>query len=122
MSTPSIILSKSDYERISLLIFRNNHPQAELLAEELDRAVITADSEVPSDVVQMNSKVQYQDASSGQIIQCQLVFPEDADLASNKISVLAPIGAALIGLSVNQEINWPLPNGNNKKIRILKVE
>lgn len=121
MASPPLIISTQDYERISQIIFSNSHAQALLLAEELDRASIVDEAEIPHGTVKINSKVRYLEVAADRENFCTLVLPEDAQLEQKKISVLAPIGAALIGLQVGQEIEWPMPNGQLKKIKILEV-
>lgn len=122
MSSPTIFISKQDYERISQLIFGLQTEQADLLAEELDRAQIVDETEVPQGTIQIGSTVRYWDSSLNKESTCQLTLPVEANLNENKISILAPVGAALIGLQINQEIEWPLPNGQTKKIKILDVQ
>lgn len=120
MASPAIILTKKDYEQLSQLVARMNTDLAAALEEEINRAELV--EEPPSHVVTMNSVVTYLDLESGKESRVTLVYPQDADLDTQKISVLAPIGAALIGLPVGQEIEWPLPNNKFKRIRVLKVD
>lgn len=74
--------------------------------------------DIPEDVITMNSKVSFKDLDSAKIMTYSLVFPKDADIALNRISILAPIGTALIGHSVGDTIIWRVPAGLKK----LKVE
>ncbi len=113
-----LIISKTDYEKISALTSQATKKQGELLEEELARASIVADDQLPENVVAMNSVVSFEDLDSGKISTFTLVYPPDADLETNKISILAPVGGALIGLSINQIIHWPI---NENKIRRIKV-
>jgi regulator of nucleoside diphosphate kinase len=93
-----------------------------LLASELDRATVVAPERVPSDAVTIGSRVVFEEESSGRVREVVLVYPSDADASAGRISVLAPIGAALLGLRVGDEIDWPLPAGRMAEIRILSVE
>jgi regulator of nucleoside diphosphate kinase len=94
----------------------------EALDAELERAEFVAPQEIPADVVTMNSVVEYMDEESGKVTKVTLVYPPQANIAEGKISVLAPIGSALLGLSVGQSLSWPLPDGRKKTVRVTKVE
>ncbi len=120
-NTTELILTRKDYERLSLLI--DEHPRsAALLAEELDRAKVVDAKDIPKDVVTMNSKVTFMDLETDQESNVTLVFPPDANADERKVSVLAPIGSALIGLRIGQEIEWPMPNGKVRRVRVTGVE
>ena len=116
-----IIVSENDFIKISTLISQIDSEVSDQLDEELGRARIVGPEELPIDVVAMNSNVQYQDLESGKESAVTLVYPNDANIEENKVSVFAPIGAALIGLKVGQIISWPLPSGKSKQIKVLKV-
>lgn len=88
------------------------------LSEELDRANIVAQKDIPPDVVTMNSRVRLSDTSKEEDLIYTLVFPRDADAEAGKISVLAPIGTAILGYKVGDIIEWPVPLG----IRKVKIE
>jgi regulator of nucleoside diphosphate kinase len=94
---------------------------AERLAAELDRAVVVGAGELPPDVVTVDSRVAFEDARSGARREVVIVYPSAADASSGRISVLAPIGAALIGQRRGDEIEWPLPDGRTAELRILEV-
>jgi regulator of nucleoside diphosphate kinase len=96
-------------------------PTAELLADELDRAVILEDARVPPDVVTIGARVRYEDERSGSLRDVVLAYPSEADASHGRVSVLAPIGAALLGLRVGDVIEWPLPRGRSARIRIREV-
>lgn len=121
MNAPQIILSNEDYEKISQLIYKNESPTAALLDEELSRAEIVPLESLPQNVVAMNSKVIYQDRSTGQESTITLVYPHEANLEENRISILASVGAALIGLQEGAHIQWALPGGSKKEFKVLKV-
>lgn len=120
MASPTIVLTKKDYEQISQLVSRMNTDLAAALEEEIGRADLV--DEAPANVVVMNSVVTYLDIETGKESRVTLVYPQNADLEAQRISILAPVGAALIGLPVGQEIEWPLPNNKSKKIRVLRVD
>lgn len=115
MKSEELILSDKDYSRLSLF---GSNP---LLREELGRAVIVSADEVPSDVVRMHSRVVFLDKSSGLQREIQLCFPEEADINAGKISVISPVGTALIGLKVGQEIDWPFPSGETRLLKVVDV-
>lgn len=121
-----IRVTASDLERLRALVDQNQAGRDAALADaldaELDRAVQVSDDEVPPDVVTMNSRVVFQEVGSGVRREVVLVYPSHADVREGRLSVLAPIGAALIGLSTGQEIDWTLPDGREVVLRILSVE
>jgi len=88
------------------------------LGEELLRGEVVAPVDIPKDVITMNSKVRLKDLDSREQIIYSLVFPNEADISQNRISILAPIGTALIGYRVGDTIEWEVPAG----LRRLKVE
>lgn len=81
------------------------------LDEELDRAHVVNSEDIPGDVITMNSCVSLVDMETGEEMIYTLVFPEEADLVNNKISILAPIGTAILGYTVGDIIEWAVPNG-----------
>ena len=88
------------------------------LEKELDRAQIVASQKIPHDVITMNSKVMLKDLDTGEEIMYTLVYPPDADLMEDKISVLAPVGTAMLGFREGEAITWEVPDGMVR----LKVE
>lgn len=114
---PGILITDQDFERLSLLVQHSESKAAALLEEELSRAKIVSPSEIPKDIVTMNSTIRFVDNESGKESEVTLVYPKDADVTQRKVSVLAPVGMALIGLKVGQSIDWKMPNG----VRNLKV-
>lgn len=116
-----LILTQSDFEKLNSLLEAAQPDIAELLKEELSRAVIVANDELPVDVVSMNSKVIFKDLVTDKESVVTLVYPQDANIDEGKISIFAPVGSALIGLRVGQVINWPLPNGKEKRIQVVSV-
>lgn len=115
MESAELILSDKDYSRLCLLTGDT------LLREELGRAVVVSADEVPDDIVRMHSRVVFLDKSSGLQREIQLCFPEEADINAGKISVISPVGTALIGLKVGHEIDWPFPNGETRLLKVVDV-
>uniref|UniRef100_B0T7C4 GreA/GreB family elongation factor n=1 Tax=Caulobacter sp. (strain K31) TaxID=366602 RepID=B0T7C4_CAUSK len=124
VARPDIILAETEADRLSALAtrLRDAAPQAaDLLLEEIERAEIRADLDMPRTVVRMESVVQFVDEAHGNPRTVLLVYPRDADIAAGKVSVLSFVGAGLIGLSPHQAIQWPDRNGRQRTLRILKV-
>lgn len=94
---------------------------AKRLAAELDRATVVGPAELPPDVVRMHSQVTFEEVRTGAVREVVLVYPATADASAGRLSVLAPIGAALLGLRVGDKIEWPLPDDRTAEIRILSV-
>ncbi|MDD3650168.1 nucleoside diphosphate kinase regulator [Immundisolibacter sp.] len=121
---PPIILSSHDVRRLERLLETAGPQFREVVAaleDELVRAEVRAPEDMPPDTVTMNSRVLCVDETSGAEHVLQLVYPRDADPAQGKVSVLAPVGAALLGLSAGQAIDWPLPGGRSTRLRVLRV-
>jgi regulator of nucleoside diphosphate kinase len=103
-----------------LRLLRMLKPHDEL-QQELERAIVVSSEAVPRDVVTMNSRVLYVDETTGERRLVQIVYPEEADAGAGKVSVLAPVGAALLGLSVGQAIEWDFPDGSTRRLRVEDV-
>jgi len=122
--TMNIYVTEPDYQRLSGLIEitreRNGIDREYLnkLEAELDRAEIVDQKEIPADVITMRSKVRLKDLVSGEANTYSLVFPTEADFSEGKISILAPIGTAILGYKQGDTIVWPVPSG----VRRLKVD
>ncbi|RYE54449.1 MAG: nucleoside diphosphate kinase regulator [Sphingobacteriales bacterium] len=117
----NICLKQEDFLKISSMLLAAPEEIRDLLQGELDRASVLTDDILPEGLVAMHSNVEYLDLESGQKTEIKLVYPNEASLAEHKISIFAPVGAALIGLKVGQRIAWPLPNGREKKIEVVRV-
>ncbi len=117
---PAIVVTTTDFARLQHLLEVSLASAAEPLEAELARAKLVAPEAVPPDLVTMNSDVTYADLASGARRTVRVVYPPDADAARGWVSVLAPLGSALIGLRVGQEIDWPMPRGV-RRIRIVAV-
>ena len=120
---PPIVMSSRDARRLEQLIESEGagNPVAAGLEAEIARAEIREPGAMPADVVTMNSDVLCVEEDSGTEHALRLVYPRDADGARGRVSVLAPVGAALLGLSVGQSIEWPLPGGRSTRIRVSSV-
>jgi len=90
------------------------------LEQELQRANVVESKDIPNDVITMNSCVSLIDLDSGEEMIYTLVFPDKADLSDNRISVLAPIGTAILGYRVGDIVEWPVPNGT-VKLKVNKI-
>jgi regulator of nucleoside diphosphate kinase len=102
--------------------WQQRHPlSAALLLDELDRARTVAADELPADVVTMRSRVVFVDKASGERHSVQLVYPGEADMARQRVSILTPIGAALIGMRVGSAIDWPNRQGERRRLEIDEV-
>lgn len=94
---------------------------ASKLCEELDRAIIVTSADLPADVVTMQSEVEFLDERSGDQRRVQLVWPRDANLDEDRLSVLTLVGAGLIGMRAGSAIDWPDRSGRERCLRIVKV-
>ncbi len=121
MHDPKLILSQEDFQKLSQLLLSASRDTAQLLEEELGRASVVTPDKVPRDAVTMNSTVKFVDQDSGKETVVTLVYPHEANIQEQKISVLSPIGSALIGLRVGQSINWPMPNGTERNLKVISV-
>ena len=127
MKAKNIVITEADYGRLQRLIassrrFRQRDAvHLDDLEQELDRAIVVKAGEVPHDVVTMNSRVRVKDLNNGREATYQIVFPGEADIAKDRISVLAPIGTGLLGNSAGTTVEWHVPSGL-RRFRILDVE
>jgi regulator of nucleoside diphosphate kinase len=124
MHERTIYITEFDTERLRKLVDdakrldRSGNEYLENLDMELTRAQIVAPKSVPADVVTMNSKVALRDLDTEEEMIVTLVFPQDADIAQSKVSVLAPIGTAMLGYRIGDVFTWQVPDG----VRRLQVE
>lgn len=114
-SSENLIVSLDDYVRLRELV--GDHA----LAEELELATVVPTDRIPKDVVTMNSRLIYADESTGATREVELVYPNESDPMAGRISVLAPVGCALLGLSAGQSIDWNLPSGQVHRLRVERV-
>ncbi|HWV69073.1 GreA/GreB family elongation factor [Chitinophaga sp.] len=117
MKKKQIIVSLHDYEILKTLCY--HAPGTDKLREELERATIRK-GKVPADVVQVNSTLRFRDERSGAIRNVQLVLPAASNLQLGKLSILSPIGTALLGYSTGDIIDWEVPAGKTQ-LHILDV-
>ncbi|MEG6615786.1 nucleoside diphosphate kinase regulator [Peptococcaceae bacterium 1198_IL3148] len=112
-----IYITKVDKERLEKLISKErefnpgSREYLKDLSNELEKAQVVEPKDIPSDVVTMNSKVELVDLDADEEMVYTLVYPEDADLSQDKISILAPIGTAILGYRVGEIVDWKVPNG-----------
>jgi regulator of nucleoside diphosphate kinase len=120
-----IVLTATDERRLAqLLQAKANELEGstlELLEGELQRARIVESSQIPDDVVTMNSIVSFEDLETGQRSEVTLVYPSAGSGTGGRVSILAPIGSALLGLSVGDSIEWPMPDGRARRLRVTAV-
>lgn len=120
---PAIFIHAVDYERLLAMAegpAKRESDVANFLMHELDRALITAPGP-EEDIVRMQSHVRFRDESTGRVREVQLVYPERADPAAGRISILTPVGTALIGLSKGQRMKWNDRNDTTKALTVLDV-
>ena len=121
---PPLIVSSRDLARLEALLdspVLSRHPAAIALMDELNRAEVRAPEDIPSDVVTMHSRVECEDIASGEEHVLTLVYPNEADVERHRVSVLAPVGSALLGLQVGDVIDWPMPGGRSARLQVLAV-
>ena len=121
---PQITIAARDFSRLDLLpgtIAAYRTPAREALARELRRARIVSLPDLPADIVTMHSTVRYSADDTGGSCTAELVYPGEDDPAGAKISVLTPVGSALIGLSPGQSIDYEDVDGSTKTLTVLAV-
>ena len=123
-AAPQIIVSNADYERLTDLAnasLQRLPDVAQELLSEMDRAKVVEDDAVPADVVRMGSTVTFEQ-DDGHTRTFKLVYPADESLDEHRISVMTPVGAALIGLGVGQSISWTARDGRRHQLTVRKVK
>jgi regulator of nucleoside diphosphate kinase len=126
MSGKPIHMTEFDLERLRKLLLEAQHtdyrksPYLDMLREEIERAIIVAPSDIPDDVITMNSRVCLVDLDTQEEEIYTLVFPDNANLKQGKISVLAPIGTAMLGYEVGDIFEWEVPAGK-RKLRVKAI-
>lgn len=122
---PSIVVSSRDFDRLEQLLeapLRAAEPTAVALMDELLRADVVDEQDVPEGVVTMGSAVTCVDEPSGQQHSLTLVWPREADVDQHRVSILTPVGSALLGLSIGGSIDWEVPGGRHLRLRVTAVE
>lgn len=121
---PQIILSSLDLDRIEALLAvipTSVFPGKADLEAELDRADVVEPAQMPPDVVTMNSTVQFEILETRQEFRLTLVYPRDIDGSADRVSIFAPVGSALLGLSVGDQLAWPGPGGKTMTVRVTGI-
>lgn len=121
---PPIAMTTHDSEELARLASaaaRTFPRTADFLAREIERAQLISDVEARPGLVRMGSRVEFRDDVSGQVRCVTLVYPDAADVSAGKVSVLTPVGAALIGLSVSQSIAFESPGSGSRSLTVLEV-
>jgi regulator of nucleoside diphosphate kinase len=122
---PPIHITDADYDVIADLPIQIEHRSPELskmLLDEIERAEIHSIDAIPADAVRLGSEVEFFDEASGATRRVRLVLPFEADMEAGRMSILTPVGAGLIGLTVGQSIDWRLPDGRPRALKILAVD
>ncbi|WP_407976867.1 nucleoside diphosphate kinase regulator [Brucella pseudogrignonensis] len=120
---PKIVVSDIDHERLTVLAGNASEKLeevAEELMQELDRAKVVPQKKLPADVVRMGSTVEFR-SNDGHERKVTLVYPGEADIAQGKISILTPIGTALIGLTPGQSMSWTARDGKAHELSVISV-
>jgi len=126
MATRNLYITEFDKSRLEELIEvaeefgGHDRRDLESLAEELEKAEVVSPKNVPADVVTMNSKVILRDLTTSEEMTYVLVFPRDANIDTGAISVLAPVGTAILGYAKGDIVEWPVPSGM-RRIRIQEI-
>lgn len=126
MQEKNIYVTENDAKRLQTLLEVAKQSQyygsdeLQKLGAELNRALVVATKDVPRDVITMNSKVRLLDLETKEEMTYTLVFPDEADFAEGKISVLAPIGTAMLGYRAGDTFSWQVPAGI-RRIKILSI-
>ena len=120
-----IVITQADRARLGTLLEKaaqdrlTDRRDLDALELELERARVVDSTAIPADVITMNSTVRLRDLDCDEMLEFTLVYPNESDAERNRISVLAPIGTAIIGYRVGDTIEWPVPAG---KVRLAVEE
>lgn len=121
---PPIIVSSRDFNRLEQLLDSpalRRLPAAMALTEELNRAEVVPPDKIPAGVVTMHSTVECEDEITSDRHTLTLVYPNEANVGTGHVSILAPVGSALLGLSLGQSIDWSAPDGRKLRLRVIAV-
>jgi len=120
---PTITVSERDLERLEAVLagLPDDQPGVDALRGELDRAQVAPSEAMPPDVVTMNSRVRFIVEPAGREVEMTLVYPHDFTSAPGQLSVTTPAGVAVLGLAVDQQIEWLAPNGQTVRARIVAI-
>ena len=125
MTKPTITINELDAERLDALLAQPAYANTDVAAAlniELDRAEILPPSQIPASMVTMNSRVKFRNLSDGEVRVRTLVYPANMTDSSTQLSVMAPVGAALLGLRVGDTIHWELPGGTSTHLEVIELE
>lgn len=123
-TTPAITLTNLDHKRLSAIASAQSGQSAEvsrILSWELENALIIESAKISSNIVTMNSRVTVRDNATGNTRIFTLVYPEDEDISIGNLSILTPVGAALIGLSVGETLEWTTRDGRDKEMTVVEI-
>jgi regulator of nucleoside diphosphate kinase len=128
MHTSSVhpAISSTDYGKLAAIAtsgmrFRRIPPTARLLSNELARARVVAPPDLPNDVISMHGTFDFEDGVTDQVRQTTLVYPGEEDAGAARISVLSPLGVALIGSAAGQAVRWRAASGELRTLRVVRV-
>ncbi|MBU4435268.1 MAG: GreA/GreB family elongation factor [Alphaproteobacteria bacterium] len=121
---PTIYVTEADFEILSNLAeaVADRAAGGRILASEMDRAVIVDPGQAPRPFAGIGSTLAYQDLSSGQVRRVRLSLPRDASIDEGRISVLTPVGAALIGMTAGEGFHWTDHDGRSRGVRVLTLD
>ena len=119
---PVVFVAEDEYDELSRWAQSSHHPAAHLLERELSRAVLVKAGEPCTSFVRLNSLVEYKDLVSGRTRTVQLVAPGNANADENRISILSPAGAALLGLKVDDTFGWTTEDGRPRLLIVNRVQ
>lgn len=121
----SIVVTARDKDRlfqvVDLFLAQRYDILVDFLRRELARAKVVASEQVPRDIATMNSRVRYRDNETGEVFTVSLVYPGEEDSLLGRVSVLSPTGAALLGLSEGQSIEWTTIGARRRNLTLLSV-
>lgn len=121
---PEIIISAQDMDSLEGLLSApsaRSRSDLDALRSELDRADVREAEDMPDDVIMMNSRARFLEENTGRQYELTLSFPRDASAEAGRVSIFSPAGSALLGLSVNQSIDWLTPDGKAIRLNVLAV-
>jgi regulator of nucleoside diphosphate kinase len=124
VTQPALIIDKAHYQRLLEVASRARKTLPRLAAqllEEIERADLRQSTQMPASVIRVGSEVTFLDNDTGRTHAVELVYPQDADIDRHRVSLLTPVGAALLGLSIGQEIAWEMNDGRLKRLTVLDV-
>jgi regulator of nucleoside diphosphate kinase len=126
LSEASVIISTADHARLRRIAsagmrIRRAPPSAQWLEAELDRATVVSPANLPANVISMHSVFDFQDGITDQVRRDMLVYPGEEDQGIGRISVLSPLGSALIGLEEGQSMQWRGATGERWTLRVIRV-